>query len=594
MSKKANKKPAGKKSQAQAKKTTMPKSHIIISLLASFAFSFSFFIVGPLSLYFSEANRSFFETNNLYAYMVVPAMVIAAVIFFVILGAILLFATGKMHTVMVSIIAWLLVCGYVQVLFFNSWTNGLIGDGNTGTLTPPGGGVPNLILWIVLGVLIIGAPLLSKGKLKKVGSVAKMVVVYLLVLVFAMQGAGLLETVLSAPEEEKGKAFLSTDKLFDVAKNENIVVFVIDRFDICYYNELKAYDPNFFADFDGFTSYTDNISLYARTYPAVASMLTGVENDFSTTRTEYFKKAYSESTFLKDISDAGYDVNLYTENYYVYDDADVIGDFVDNKATSGDIAKLDNPLGLVSAMISYSAYNFGPDIIKPYVSVSTNSFAGKASQSDSSKLYIHDDAALYRSFREAGGLTVDTDKNFSFIHLRGCHSPFNLTENVEDVGDGNATSLQQSRAIFKIIKEYIAELKAKGLYENATIIITGDHARALDDTKDVPSARITGLMVKEKGKSGTPMVESKAPVCQANFMATVIKSAGIKTDNDYGRAYFEIGEDEILTRKYLFELSIKENEEHKDQIVEYEITGPASDFSNWKIKERHQIGYIYK
>ncbi len=593
MSKKANKKPVAKKNEAQAKKSTMSKSHIIISLLASFAFSFSFFIVGPLGFYFSESNRGFFENNNLYAHMVVPAMVITAVIFFVILGAILLLATGKVHTVMVSVIAWLLVCGYLQVLFFNGWTNGLIGDGNeTGTM--PGAGIPNLIVWLLLGVLIICAPLLTKGKLKKVGGIAKMVVVYLLVLVLAMQGAGLLETILNAPEETSGKAYLSTKNMFNISKKDNIIVFIVDRFDISYYNELKAFDPNFFADFDGFTSYTDNISLYARTYPAVTSILTGVENDFSATRTEYLKKAYSESTFLKDISDAGYDVNLYTENFYVYDNADDIGDFVDNKATANEAVKLTNPMGLVSAMISYSVYNFGPDITKYAVGISTNSFVGLAAQEGAAELYSHDDAAFYSAFKEAGGLTAKGDKNFSFIHLRGCHSPFNLNENVEDVGDGNATSLQQSRAIFKIIKEYVAELKAKGVYEDATIIITGDHASALYDTKDVPSPRITSLMVKEKGKSGTPMVESKAPVCQANFMPTVIKSAGIDTDVDYGRAYSEIGEDEVLTRKYLFELSVKENEQNKDQIVEYEITGPASDFANWQIKERHQIGYIYK
>lgn len=592
MSKKATK-PAAKKGGTQAKKSTMSKSHIIISLLASLAFSFSFFIVGPLGFYFSESNRGFFENNSLYAHMVVPAMVITAVIFFVILGAILLLATGKVHTVMVSVITWLLVCGYLQVLFFNGWTNGLIGDGNeTGTM--PGAGIPNLIVWLLLGVLIIGAPLLTKGKLKKVGGIAKMVVVYLLVLVFAMQGAGLLETILSAPEETSGKAYLSTNNMFNVAKKDNIIVFIVDRFDISYYNELKAYDPNFFADFDGFTSYTDNISLYARTYPAVTSILTGVENDFSATRTEYLKKAYSEATFLKDVADAGYEINLYTENFYVYDNADDIGDFVDNKASANDGAKLTNPMGLVSAMISYSVYNFGPDITKYAVGISTNSFVGLAAQEDGPELYSHDDAAFYNAFKEAGGLTAKGDKNFSFIHLRGCHSPFNLNENVEDVGDGNATSLQQSRAIFKIIKEYVAELKAKGLYEDATIIITGDHASALYDTKDVPSPRITSLMVKEKGKSGTPMVESKAPVCQANFMPTVIKSAGINTTVDYGRAYSEIGEDEVLTRKYLFELSVKENEENKDQIVEYEITGPASDFANWQIKERHQIGYIYK
>ena len=145
--------------------------------------------------------------------------------------------------------------------------------------------------------------------------------------------------------------------------------------------------------------------------------------------------------------------------------------------------------------------------------------------------------------------------------------------------------------MFKFIKEYIAELKAKGVYEDATIIITGDHASALSDVEDVPSARITSLLVKEKGSFGTPLKISEAPVCQANFIPTIIKLSGVTPSVNYGKAYSEVDENEIITRKYLFEKDVKGD---LDEIVEYEITGSARDFSNWKIKERHLIENIYK
>lgn len=578
-------------SSKEAKKNAMPKSHIIISLLASFAFSFSFFIAGPLGFFFSESNRSFFEDNNIYAHMLVPVMVIGAAVFFVALAAILLFATGKVHTVFISVIAWLLVCGYLQSLFFNGWTNGLIGDGNAGS-EMPAFGIPNLLLWLVLGVIIIGAPLLSKGKLTKIAGAAKMVIVYLLVLVLAMQGAGLLEVVLSAPEEKESSAFLSTENMFDISANDNVVVFIIDRFDQEYYYELLEYDPDFFKDFDGFTSYVDNVSLYARTYPAVTSILTGVENDFEGTREEYFEKAYGSSTFLKDMSAGGYDVNIYTSNWYTYSDAKEMGD-VENIAEAGIKAKLNDPIGLLSAMISYSAYNYCPDVLKYSIGVSTKTFTGFASQDTDEDMYIADDAKIYADFSKSG-LTEKPQNNFTFLHLRGCHSPFNIDENCNNVGDDNATSLQQTRGVFKFIREYIAELKAKGVYEDATIVIMGDHACAIYDTEDVPSARITSLLVKEKGQAGTAFKESEAPVCQANFIPTIIKSAGVTPSVDYGKAYSEVLEDEIITRKYLFEKTVTVNDKRCDEIVEYEITGSARDFSNWEIKERHQIGYIFK
>lgn len=582
---------APEKSSEAKKKSSMSKSHIVISLLASFAFSFSFFVAGPLGFFFSESNRGFFEDNNIYAHMLVPLMVIAAVVFFVILGAILLLATGKMHTVMVSVITWLLVCGYLQTLFFNGWTLGLIGDGNAGA-EMPAFGIPNLILWIALGVLIIGAPLLSKGKLKSVAGIAKMVVVYLLVLVFAMQGAGLLETVLNAPEEKKNSAFLSSENMFDISKNDNVVVFVLDRFDYEYYKKVLEAEPDFFDDFDGFTSYVDNISLYARTYPAITSMLTGIENDFSGTREQYFSKAYGSATFLDDMAKGGYDINIYSSNWYVYSDADEIGE-VANAIGAGDAAVLNDPMGLLSAMISYSAYNYCPDVLKYSIGVSTRTFTGFASQDTEQEMYVIDDAKVYADFK-AQGVTEKNKNNFTFLHLRGCHSPYNLNENGNNVGDGNSDLVSQTTGVFKFIREYIAELKAKGAYENATIIITGDHANPVYDTKDVPSAKNTALLVKEKGQYGTEFKESEAPVCQENFIPTIIKSSGVTPSVNYGKAYSEVAEDEIITRKYLFEKSVTVNDEHQDEIVEYAITGSARDFENWEIVERHKIGYIYK
>lgn len=571
------------------KKSTLSRSHIIVSLLASLTFSLSFFVFGPLGLFFSDANRGFFEDNNIFASMLVPLMLIAAAVFFVLLSAILLLATGKVHRALISVITWLLVCGYLQVLFFNGWTRGLIGDGNAGVVMPAYG-IPNLILWLVLGVIIIGLPLMSKGKLKKASKIARIAMVYLLVLVLAMQGAGLLETVLNAPEEKVGSAFLSTENMFDVSTDDNVVLFIIDRFDQEYYNEVLASDPDFFSELDGFTSYVDNISLYARTYPAIASMLTGIENDFSGTRVEYFKNAYCGSSFISDMRSAGYDINIYTSKWYAYDDANDIGD-IGNAVDAGDMAVLNDPMGLLSSMISYSAYNYCPDIFKPLIGISTNSFVGFASQNTEYEEYNIDDAKVIKRFSQEG-LTEKSSKNFTVLHLRGCHSPFNIDENGTNVGDDNSTSLKQTKGIFKFIKEYIAELKAKGVYENATIIITGDHAQAINDSQDVSSARITSLLVKEKGSVGTAFKESSAPVSQANLIPTIIKSSGVTASKDYGKAYSEVDENTVITRKYLFEKTV--DSKNSDEIVEYEITGSAGDFSNWKIKERHVIGYIYK
>ena len=571
------------------KEPFLTKSKLIVSALAAVALSFSFFIAGPLGFFFSDSNRGFFEDNNIYDHMIVPLMSVAALVCALVIFGVLILLRGKLYNIAIGGIAWLLVCGYIQTLFFNGWTRGLIGDGTYG-IVMPNRGIPNFILWFVLGVIIV-IPAFFGGKLKKVAEISKMFVTYLLVLVFAMQGAGLLETIINAPDEKESAAFLSTDNLFEVSEEDNIIVFVIDRFDRDNYLELLDFDSEFFKDFDGFTSYNDNISLYTRTYPAIASMLTGMENDFEGTREEYFEKAYSDSDFLRDMSDGGYNVNIYTANWYAYSDAnDIYG--VSNAVDAGDSVKLDDPMGLLWAMVRYSAYNCGPDKVKPYMGISTNSFVGFASQTTGSEMYKIDDVKLYESLSEKGLTDSDSNKSFTFLHMRGCHSPFNMDENCNPVSDNSVTSLQQTRGIFKFIGEYIDALKAKGVYENSTIIITGDHPNGLSDVKELPSARLTPLIVKEKGQAGTAFKESEAPVCQANLIPTIIKSAGVKTSAEYGKAYSEVSENETVIRKYLFEKTV-DSKDH-DEIVEYEITGSAKVFSNWKVKERHVIGSIYK
>jgi len=86
------------------------------------------------------------------------------------------------------------------------------------------------------------------------------------------------------------------------------------------------------------------------------------------------------------------------------------------------------------------------------------------------------------------------------------------------------------------------------------------------------------------------LADSSAPVCQENLRAEIVKSAGLKTQNDYGAAFSDIDEDADIVRKYYFEKSNGD----KDEIVVYHVKGDAKDFDNWTLHERLVIGEIYK
>jgi arylsulfatase A-like enzyme len=145
---------------------------------------------------------------------------------------------------------------------------------------------------------------------------------------------------------------------------------------------------------------------------------------------------------------------------------------------------------------------------------------------------------------------------------------------------------------------YILKLKELGLYEDATIIISGDHASLRgSDTMllDAPGkngeAFLTALFVKPSGSAGTPLQVSNAPIAQADVIPTILKSEGIQTDKDFGRAVFDVAEDEERIRTSVFHSC--QNSNDYEEII-YRIKGSGRDLNNWTVIECGKyVGDIY-
>ena len=159
------------------------------------------------------------------------------------------------------------------------------------------------------------------------------------------------------------------------------------------------------------------------------------------------------------------------------------------------------------------------------------------------------------------------------------------------MGADHGEALPAIRGVFGMIFSYFDQLKQLGLYEDATIIITGDHASAVSDRRDVEGARVTALFVKRSGEGDTPLAYSSAPVCQGDLLSEIVDAEGLVTAHSYGVAVSDVGETEARSRKYYFEKTL---EDGTHQIVEYRVTGDANDFSNWEIVARRDIGKLYK
>ena len=584
------------------------KNKLCTALLLSLAAPLTVCFFGPFETYCGNISEFTFALGDFLPYVAAISAAIAAAIF-----VLLMVLDGKAFDIASAVILAVSVLTFAQKYYLNLGVNALSGDGVGVTEVGPLATALNALIWLVVIGAAVAAVVMLKNQNKARFFVSTALVLTAILVMqtigcisvasdlgaTSVQGDASGENTENAPREPSA---LTYENLNELSEGKNVVFFLIDRFDVRYFENLQKTDPEFLESLDGFTFYNDYTSLYCRTYPAVASILTGKENDFDDTRLNYFKEIYTDGGHLRNLYNAGYDVNVYTEKYYVYDDAYYMSDYVKNlSGVKG--YKIDDNLDLSADMLRLSLSTCLPFVAKDAVGqLSTPDFNAHAVYESDEAVYDADMKNVYDYITENEFETVESQGQFSFIHIYGCHTPIKHNLNWEEANDkekyDTTMALKQS---LTIIYEYIEQMKALGVYDDATIVITGDHPAALSDTKLIGEAsssdngtRVTAMLFKRAGESGTELKTSTAQISQDELWATIYESEGLDSLKT-GDSFFDIPEGEDRERRYLFELSVTlEDKSRADEIVTYKIVGSARNRDNWSIESREVIGRIYK
>lgn len=580
------------------------KQRLFPVILLSLAAGFTVCFFGPFDIYSNNVDEFRFALSSFLLYNVLWSVGISAAI-----CALLLPLRGRVFDVAYAIFFWITLMLFVQGNYLNIGISSLAGDGMGEDGMGVASVIVNTVIWVLVGGGCVSAVCLVRGKHREiiptVGIIAMITVIGMQTIPFAVNSLATdvwernHSTLLT--DEEANEHFLTYKNMNKVSAGKNVIYFVIDRFDVTYYEDYALKEcPEIFYNLDGFTYFDDMTSLYPRTFPSVAYMLTGKEHDFHDGRVEYFEGAYQESEFLKTLKENNYNINIYTDSYYAYNDAKDMQEYVTNSSASKHF-KVVNTDKLAGDMMQISLFRYLPHL--------TKSWAGDVSTSDFDKYIVYDTEYpkyttdtrdLYRFLMDNTLETFDGANNFTFIHFTGCHLPIKYDENYEEWKGGGYRNdpIAAMKQSFGIINRYIDQLKALGLYEDATIIITGDHGWHGGSDTDVPLRRphVTALFVKERGKSGDALKTNRAPVAQADIIPTILFSEGIVTDGTFGKTVFDYTEGEARTRKYNFQsLQYNAAGDIDYEVVIYEIVGRARDFENWKLVSRDDyVGNIYQ
>lgn len=553
-----------------------------LAILCAFPCVFTFILFGPCELYIQNMQEMPFPFLTM-----APVLLLTGGVVFTALLAVLLLLRGKVFNLAVSILFAGTLAGYLQGNLLNIDHGSLDGNAvNWQEFRSPM--LQNCLVWLLIFAAVLLLLYLSRRLWTRTVELAGVIIIGAQIVAFIalLSGAG-LDNVARIGQE---KTYVSRDGIYEVARKQNVIVFLLDRLDNQFTDEVLELHPAWKQRLSGFTYYHDFTGSYANTRPSIAYFLTGVEHDYTVPWNDYFHRAWTQPVhpLLQDIHNVGYTARIYSDCSYVFGQAQDVEGFVDNIHRNVQTVHRDI---MLRQMLTLSAYRYAPEALKPYFQMYSGDLGDIVSvegEDLENNLYSVDDVAFWRGYREHG-LTVDQDLDglFQFYHFEGAHSPYVMDEKARPVLQGTRNG--QITGNMEMIFRYLDELEEKGLFDDATVIITTDHARPpgqRGDISDVNASRVSTLMIKPSGTGRTkPLQISSKQVCQDNLRASIISYFGLDSA-PYGRTIESIGEDEEMTRILWMR---GERGEVSNKLYTFQINGDANDFSNWKLIAEHEM-----
>ncbi len=597
---------APKKFFSQERFSRLPSSILLAVVLSIFIF-----VVAPFEIYCNNLAEFKFSIGDFIGILSLFALTVAVAI-----TAILYFIPKCVYNYVYPAFVGILLMFFLQTNFLNGSLSSLAGD-DMEPKTPIFTYVFNTFIWLAVIALVI-----VLFKLRKTSGITATAALVLTIAVGASQLANFAMASVSTEgvfdsaidrvygEYSSNPRFLTDKDVEKFGSDRNVIVFCVDRFDTKLYCEpaMEKY-PETFEKLDGFTFYNDATSIYGNTFPAVGYMMSGIKyHDAACSgdnydHRHYFNSVYNENKTLSALADAGYSIKLYSEEYYDYYHANELPEYVANSVeTTKDNVEIDirRPFKFGLAISRLSLYRSLPFVFKNIVgrmnSDTCNEYVlyhGK--DFGAYKSYFYDNKKAYNMIKKkVGEFCVEGEKNFTFIHIAGCHTADYDANWKKNNGKSVKDYVDSAKISIDIVNLYLENMKAISpeIYHNSTIVILGDHGKVADRHKNFRDSMLTALFVKPSGVSGEALKSSSAPVSHENLWATIFQSEGIDYDRAvFGESVFDV---EALSseakrqyiRKFIWN---KRTLDHTSYYcVEYEIEGEARDFDNWtKVNESH-------
>lgn len=497
---------------------------ILLLLPPTIFLIFTFAIYMPSSLFISNIDD--FALDYIKIVPLIALVSVAVLVIVYIIG--LIIPLKRLFYSYVLLVFSLALGFYIQGNFLNPAFNSLNGK-EIAWSEYKINGIISIIAWILVFVVPQVVYAIKEN-------IMSLIVKWGSLFVTAMQLVSLVVLLLTTHKVVSNDFAVTKNGEFELSSKNNTIMFVVDTLDASWFEDMLLPNEEYKKSLKDFTYFDDAVAGGAPTVLGIPTLLTGkIDMDASRDTSEYYKDAYESSSLFADMQNSNCNVKLFTEFYYL--------DYCDKNSV--DNLKMEQKYvissrrGFMECLYKFVSFYAMPQFLKQNFWLYSGEFNQYITLEDNtSNLYKLDDAQFYQDFKEKGITTQNDKDTFVMYHLNGAHSPYVMDENAQAVPSDSIGVDSQIRGIFKIIKEYMDELKAKGIYDSSTIIITADHGGI--DLYSNPA-----ILVKERNADHDEMVVSDSKITFTNVNNTIASST-LKDSSAYGENVFEVGDKQMV------------------------------------------------
>lgn len=537
-----------------------------------FSISFTWILFAPLEICANNTADVPYTVMNL-----LPVMLVAFVTVPILCALIISLSPNPLFETILYLLFGVMIATYVQASFLNGQLTQLDGS-EQAWMSDMGFKIFNALIWGIIILLSFVLKQLLKGNWKTV-------VTFVSVLLMAMQGSGLMVTILEAEKPITTNYYIPADSAYKLAEEDNIVVFVVDTYSMKLLDAAMSDDPTTLNPFKDFTLYRNCSQVYQATVPALLSLVTGQHVDMTQdNRSDMFEAAWTNdytASFYQTLKDMNYSMNIFTKPNFICDNytGQYVMRFFDNVRCSN-VAPTINAKSALKNYLLLSASRNMPYIAKDIlpldlVNIDQTYTISLSDASNTIKTYRE----WYFSAEDIASIHIEkgVKKRLSIYHGYGAHLPNHLDANGIYDKNVDTTDGQVGRGNLKLIADFIQRMQELDVYEESTIIVTADHGHTQRED------RTTLFMFKAPNTTQNEILYSDAPIRNNDTLATIAGVLGMDAAI-YGKPAYEYQAGEERARTVFFNAKSDEfpaNGTLPNAMREYQLMDHASEYKKY-------------